>query len=407
MTTERSAGAALNALEPPSPAIRGGRRFATLALGLLLAATAVSGAGCSGKGGDEIIPPTGMNTHSQARRYVDKAVRRSSEGVILMPSKKADTLFDRTRLNEIAQSLRVPAAVCFVNRAVETMKLGKQDGELTYLGVPEGQIRIRTRINPAGEVLRTEVLETGFTDEAMYPCLDKAIKKVKWTTNRSGVVQFIDVIYWVSLGYQAEDHSDAAAHELRKQQAAAAAKARQCLAGRVAAGRYKVTGLSLLDRDGRTLANRVEPGVLPANVTECVAIVFRDIRMPKIKDAFVRPISPTAEFVVATDGTVSFTDERWLALLQLEEDALREAKLAEFADDPATEIDEGEPPLPTPSDGAISPGSNPLRPARPPTTTDQPSVANTRTPKPATEAPPADPATGGQKLKLGGLRGTH
>ena len=342
--------------------------------------------GCGAKGNkDEVVPPLGMNTHSQLRRYVDKAVRRSSEGVILMPSKKADTLFDRTRLNEIAQGLRVPAAVCFVNRAIETMKPGTQDGEDAYLGVPEGQIRIRTRINPAGEVLRTEVLETGFKDEAMYPCLDKAIKNVKWTTNRSGVVQFIDVIYWVSLGYQQEDHSVATKQELRRQQATAAEKARACLTNRVPAGRYVIDGLSLVDRDGRTLANRIEPGPLPDNVRECVTIVFRDIRMPRIKEAFVRPINPRAEFVVATDGTVSFADEKWLTLMRLEEEGMREAKLAELAgDDPITEIDEGESPDP----GAPS---------------DQPSVTSSRAPTRRDE-PRADPATAGQKLKLGGLR---
>ncbi len=352
----------------------------------LVGATLLGGlVGCGGKNrGDEVVAPTGMNTHSQIRRYVDKAVRRSTEGVILMPSKKADTLFDRTRLNEIAQGLRVPAALCFVNRAIETMKLGQQDGETTFLGVPEGQIRIRTRINPAGEVLRTEVIETGFQDEAMYTCLDKAIKAVRWTTNKSGVVQFIDVIYWVSLGYQAEDHSEAAQLQLRKQQAIAAEKARGCLRNRVPAGRYQVQGLSLMDRDGRTLVNRVEPGVLPDNVGECVAIVFRDIRMQPVKEAFVRPFTPRADFVVATDGTVNFTDERWLALLKLEEEAMREARLAEMAgDDPVTRVDEGEAPgaaTPLPSQVAGTSGAS------------------------SPEATRADPAAGGQKLKLGGMR---
>ncbi|MBK7827807.1 hypothetical protein [Nannocystis sp.] len=342
--------------------------------------------GCSGKGRrDEVVPPTGMNTQSQIRRYVDKAVRRSSEGVILMPSKKADTLFDRTRLNEIAQSLRVPAALCFVNRAIETMKLGQQDGETTFLGVPEGQIRIRTRINPAGEVLRTEIVETGFQDESMYACLSKAIKAIRWTTNKSGVVQFIDVIYWVSLGYQAEDHSDEALLLLRKQQAIAAEKARGCLVNRVSAGRYQVQGLSLMDRDGRTLVNRVEPGVLPENVGECVAIVFRDIRMQPVKEAFVRPFTPRADFVVATDGTVNFTDERWLAVLKLEEEAMREARLAELAgDDPVTQVDEGE--------------------ARPGPGTPRPSQVAGTSGASTPEATRADPAAGGQKLKLGGMR---
>lgn len=346
----------------------------------LVSTLALGACGARG-GGDETLPPSGMNTTSQARRYVDKAVRRSSEGVILMPSRKAETLYDRTRLNEIAQNLRVPAAMCFVGRAVETMRVGEQDGETTYVDVPEGQIRIRTRINPAGEVLRTEVLETGFKDEAMYPCLDKAIRAVKWTQNKTGMVQFIDVIYWVSLGYSAEDHTEAAKLELRKQQAIAAKRARQCLEGRVPAGRYAVTGLSLIDREGRTLASRVDPGVLPERVAQCVTVVFREIRMPRVQEAFVRPISPSADFVVATDGTVSFADEKWLALLELEEEALKAERRGE-GDDARTEVDEGEPPLVLGAEpDAAQPG-----------------------PAPA-PAGGADPAAGGQKLKLGGLRG--
>jgi hypothetical protein len=351
----------------------------------LLAATVI--AGCQAKKtSDETTAPLGMNTYSQARRYVDKAVRRSSEGVILMPSKKAETLYDRTRLNEIAQALRVPAAVCFVNRAIATMKRGARDGETAYVDVPEGQIRIRARINPSGEVLRTEVLESGFQDEQMYPCLDKAIKAQKWIQNRTGVVQYIDVVYWVSLGFQAEDHSDEARAELRRQQAAAAAKAKRCLVGRVGEGRYPVEGLSLLDRDGRTLANRVDPGPLPDKVRECVAIMFREIRMPRISDAFVRPIEPRAEFTVTAAGEVSFADERWLRLLQLEEEAMKEARRAEGMDDLETAID----------GGALAP--------EPPAARETPTPPLASTPAPRPNAA-ADPAAGGMKLRLGGHRG--
>jgi len=382
MTMRSDGNAARSALKGarrlrPGVLRRGGLAGLTSLLGVLTGLVGVlTLTACGAKGGAGALPPSGMNTTSQARRYVDKAVRRSSEGVILMPSKKAETLYDRTRLNEIAQNLRVPAALCFVSRAIETMKTGEQDGETTYVDVPEGQIRIRTRINPSGEVLRTEVLETGFKDEAMYPCLDRAIKAVKWTQNRTGLVQFIDVIYWVSLGYSPEDHSDAARLELRKQTAIAAVRAKQCLEGRVPAGRYEVTGLSLVDREGRTLASRVDPGVLPENVADCVGVVFREIRMPRVQDAFVRPISPAADFVVATDGSVSFADEKWLALIQLEEEALKAARRGE-GDDADTEVDEGEPPVASAPSTEVPPSS----------------------------APRADPATGGQKLKLGGLRG--
>lgn len=355
------------------------------------------------------MAPGGLNTYSQARRYVDKAVRRSSEGVILIPSRKAETIYDRSRLNDIAQGLRVPAAVCFVNRAIETMKLTTtKEGDQVFKDVPEGQIRIRTRINSAGQVVRTEVLESGFQDERMYPCLDEAIKKVKWTTNKTGAIQFIDVVYWVSLGYQAEDHAARGRDALRQQTAVAALKAKQCLSGRVGVGRYKVDGLSLMDRDGRTLANRVEPGVLPDNVSECVAIQLRAIRMPQVKEAFVRPVLPHVEFVVDDRGAVTFADEPWLALIQREEAAMREARRAEIdaaIDDPSTPIDEAA--LPSggslPTDGAYPGGTAPL--AATPKDVAAPSapLGGTPVPSPA-PAGGADPAAGGMKLKLGGHR---
>lgn len=362
--------------------------------------------GCAGKS-DTNLAPGGLNTYSQARRYVDKAVRRSTEGVILIPGRKAETIYDQSRLNDIAQALRVPAAVCFVNRAVETMKLGvNKDGEQVFQDVPEGQIRIRTRINSSGEVVRTETLETGFKDERMYPCISEAIKKVKWTTNKTGALQFIDVIYWVSLGYQAEDHSAQGLAALRLEAAKAAVKAKGCLEGRVGVGRYKVEGLSLVDRDGRTLANRVEPGVVPDNVGECVAIQLRGMRLPRVKEAFVRPVQPRVEFVVTETGEVSFVDEPWLALLQREEEALRAEREAGLGlDDPSTPVDEAAVLEGRVMEGAPRPGSAPL--ATKPGMPTNSSLGPTSTP---TSGPArgsgADPAAGGMKLKLGGHRDT-
>lgn len=372
------------------------------------------GGGCANRSDPNNLAPGGLNTYSEARRYVDKAVRRSTEGVILIPSRKAETIYDRSRLNDIAQALRVPAAVCFVNRAIETMKLTtNKDGDQVFKDVPEGQIRIRTRINSAGQVVRTEVIESGFKDERMYPCFDEAIKKVKWTTNKTGAIQFIDIVYWVSLGYQAEDHAAKGRELLRKQTAAAAVKAKQCLAGRVGVGRYKVDGLSLVDRDGRTLANRVEPGVLPDNVSECVAIQLRAIRMAQVKEAFVRPVLPHVEFVVDERGDVTFVDEPWLALIQREEEAMREARLAETdaaLDDPSTAVDEAAIPsgVSMPTDGSAAATSVASKPtsARPSTAATTPPSApldSTSVPSP-TPASGVDPAAGGLKLKLGGLR---
>ncbi|MCA9662965.1 MAG: hypothetical protein KC486_31800, partial [Myxococcales bacterium] len=191
------------------------------------------------------------------------------------------------------------------------------------------------RIAPTGEVLRTDVLETGFEDEDMEACLMEVLKDAPWPENRSGNAHWIDVIYWVSLGFQGEDQTPAAKENLRRQTALVAVKGKGCLEGRVQPGTYPVRGLSLLDREGRTLVNRLEPSDLPQEVADCLAFTLRELRMPRAADAFVRPFTTDVEFTVAKDGAVSFADERWLTLLLLEERAERDAKRAELlGDDP-------------------------------------------------------------------------
>lgn len=309
-------------------------------------------------------------------RYIKKAVRSSSEGVIILPSRRSESLFDLQRLNDIAQALRPPAAACFVNRAILTMKRGPRDGEAAYVDVPEGQVKIRVRLAPDGEVLRSEVLETGFKDPEIEPCLRQAIEAQRWIPNRSGVVQYLDVIYWVSLGDGSEDHSPQAAQEIRRQTAMAALRGKGCLEGRAPAGTYDVEGLNLLDREGNTLVTRVDEGRLRANVRECLAVVLRQIRMPRAPQSFIRPISPQIRYTVASDGAVTFDDEPWISLLLLEEQALREERRADVSDftQGATPADEPEKvPEPEPDSG------EPAQPA-------------------------GDPAQGGIRLKLGGHR---
>jgi hypothetical protein len=330
---------------------------------------------------DRNQPPTGLNSFGQAQRYIKKAVRSSSEGVIILPSRRAESLFDLQRLNDIAQSLRPHAAACFVNRAILTVKRGTRDGEAAYVDVPEGQAKIRTRLAPDGEVLRTEVLESGFKDTEIEPCVRQAIEGMKWIKNRSGVVQYLDVIYWVSLGDGAEDRSPQALQEFRRQTALAAIRGKGCLEGRAPAGTYDVEGLNLLDREGNTLVTRVDPNPLSAKVRECLAVVMRQIRMPRAPNSFIRPVSPQIRYTVASDGSITFADEEWINLLLLEEEALREerrAEVSEFTKD-ATPVDKGEPePEPEPE-------AEPQEPAEP-------------------AQPAKDPSQGGIKLKLGGHR---
>ena len=311
-----------------------------------VALLALGGAGCAG---DRSSRAPEDATQLQADRYIGRAIRSSSEGVILMPSHKAEAVYERERLNDVAQQLRRPAAACFINRAIQTMRPELIDGDPGYVGVPEGQLRVRTRLSPAGEVLRTEVLDTGFKDEGMEPCLLAAIAEQAWPSNKSGNVLYIDVIYWVSLGRQvtAEDQDPAA----RRQQIRAGVRAKQCLTGRVAQGTFTVTGLNLIDRNGDTIVNRVEAEGLDASVQRCLAQALRSIKLPAAADTFVRPVTPKLQFQVAAGGDIRVDGEAWLSLVEKEE------RMTRAAERWTLEHPEGKPSDPqVPSTVAIAPG---------------------------------------------------
>ncbi len=309
----------------------------------MLGALALVASACgTSRGAGSRVSHPGENSIGQTNRFVKTAVRRAPEGFILIPGARAERVFDRQRLVQLAQDLRQPAAACFINRTIDTAKWGEVDDERALLGVPEGQVKIRVRIAPQGEVLRTDVLEGAFgdDDEVMEACLMDALRDARWPENRSGNTHWVDAIYWVSLGFQAEDQAPEAALELRRQQALLARKGKGCLEGRTRPGQYHVQGLSLLDREGRTLVNRLEPTELGQDVANCLAVVLRGLRMPRVSDAFVRPFSPAIEYRVSPQGEVSFSDERWLELLLLEERAAREQRRAELAAEKSQEENE-------------------------------------------------------------------
>lgn len=272
------------------------------------------------------------STKSGTSKYVKRAIRSSNEGVILMPSEKAERVFELPRLNEIAQGLRQPAAECFLRRAIETMEPAPGD-ERGFTGVPEGQVKIRTRIAYTGEVVRTEVLESGFADPEVPGCIEKAIAAQQFPPNKTGVTHFIDVIYWVSLGMQGDVHTDAYRNHVRRESVAAAVRAKPCLQGRVATGSYQVQGLNLVDRDGNTMINRIDGSSLPAEVRSCVARALRDLRMPRQAESFVRRVSTAVDFSIGGDGVVSVVGEDWLRLLELEEKAKLAQRRAELGAD--------------------------------------------------------------------------
>lgn len=367
-------------------------------VGVLVAGLGTSGCGRSARGSRA---PQGPTSGSNANRYISRAIRQSSEGVILLPSQRAEQVYELPRLNEIAQGLRAPAARCFLMRAIEAME-PKAGGE-GYDHVPEGQMKLRVRIAPSGEALRSEVLESGFLDEQMEPCLRKVLEEQRWPPNKSGNAHYIDVVYWVSLGAQKDAGTEPAAVHLRREQVTAGRRAKACLQGRVDAGRYEIHGLNLVDREGATMVNRIDTRELPEPIRACLATAFREIRLPRDPDAFVRPVAPVVAFEITRDGTVTVDGERWLDLVELEERARMAATRQALGGQPEPDaIDELPPRRPVQlgpgvTAGSASPGDAPPEPPPPEPPPPEPTP-------PASGEPRQDPGKGGLRLDLGGRR---
>jgi hypothetical protein len=378
------------------------QRALTLGAPRALAFTALVFVGLGGCAREK-LGPEGRVTQDQAESYLHAAIRQSSEGVVLDPSREGLDQIERVRLGEIAQQLRGPAAACFLNRAIETMEPGTIDGEPGWIDVPEGQVKIRARVSVDGTVLTTDVIESGFTDDHMETCVSEAIQKQRFVESRDSFAYYIDVYYWVSLGFFAEAQSDSFGELIRRQQAQAGARATGCLDGRVPAGSYVVSGLNLFDREGHTVVNRIERGSLPSEVSSCIAGVFKTIRIHPEPDSFVRPAAPKVEFTVAADGTVSFADKRWLELVELEERAARDKRKAELLDQPVG-ADQGEP------DGWIDRGEpgEPEPDAAEPEKPEADEPGKSSLPQPSMDPKPqptGDPTKPGTKIDLSPRRG--
>ncbi len=372
---------------------RAGRRAFPLLVGLGLAGLAL---GCRER--DRSKAPDGQVSQMQADRYIREAVLKSSEGVVLLPASKSGNDYDRVRLDEIAQNMRQPLAVCFLERAIRTIEKGEVDGEMTYVNVPEGQGKFRARIAGDGSVLRVEVLDSGFVDTEMEACVMHVIESRTFPQLRGQSQSHIDVVYWVSLGFHEAAKSPQFAEHMRKQQALAGVRAKRCLEGRVSAGDYEVEGLSLFASNGSTLINRITHGNLPSEVSRCVAQAFKAIVIAGEKEAFVRPASPRVRFTVREDGVVEVGDERWLQLVEMEERAKREQTRYELSgsEDAAALVPE---PVGGPHDVTIS-GLEPVVEEDP-----DPPAGPAAAPAPVRpEGPVQDPSAGGIKLDLGPRR---
>ncbi len=388
----------------PSPTGPAGRSFRA-ALWAVACAAACSSAGRGTKA------PEGAATQMQAEAYVARAIRSSPEGFILFPSVRAERVYERPALQRIAQTLRPQAAACFANRAIETLQRREAPGGVVYEHAPEGQAKIRVRIGPDGAVLRSEILESGFEDEGMESCLLQILDRVRWPPNRQGHVHYVDVVYWVSLGPNKFAHTKILRDRIRREQAAAAIRGKKCLRGRVPPGRYPVDATVLLDRDGRTIAARLDTHRLPEKAAHCLVAAVETVRGPADPASFVRPVGVHLGFTVTTDGAVAADDEDWLALLRAEERARARARRAERegldlhgrAPRPAAPTSVvGASPATGPAGGTAASteatGATGVEPT--PEATPAGDTATTAAP-----AKPADPPPTGGPLPLSGLRG--
>lgn len=295
-------------------------------------------AGCRGR---DTEGPGTEQTQMQAESTVRKAIRSSPEGFIFLPSRRAERVYELPRLNEIAQSMRQPAAACFLAHAVQTMQ-AEPTTDLGFAGVPDGQAKLRLRVGADGRVLRVETLETGFAEEAVPRCVSQELSRRRFPENQTGTAHYIDVIYWVSLGPQPETQTHA--QRVRREQVEAGVRAKKCLQGRVGVGRYEIEGLNLVASNGATVANRVEQESLPDEVRQCVATAFRSLRLLADDETFVRPIRVATSFEVGRGGDIVVEDEEWLRLVRLEERARRDAMRAQR--EASGPVDTGEPRVP-------------------------------------------------------------
>lgn len=331
---------------------------------------------CTACRGRETDRPGTQQTQLQAEATIRKAIRQSPEGFILLPSKRAERVYELPRLNEIAQSMRQPAAACFLAEAVKTMQRAPET-DIGFAGIPDGQAKLRLRVAADGKVLRVETLETGFAGESVPACVSEELSRRRFPENQTGTAHYIDVVYWVSLGPQprTEDHTA----RVRREQVEAGVRAKKCLQGRVGEGAYQIAGLNLVASNGATVANRVEQEGLSSDVRQCVATAFRSLRLLADDSTFIRPIPVETRFDVGADGVVHVEDEDWLRLLELEERARRDALRGER--EASTPVDRLEP-----EDGASdAPQTDPQ-------------------PEPEPERPKADPGQGGLRLDMGPRR---
>ncbi|TPV94354.1 MAG: hypothetical protein B7733_15680 [Myxococcales bacterium FL481] len=322
---------------------------------------------------------------------VDTAVRRSSEGVILMPSRNVATTLDPRALAVVGQELRAPLATCFLERAIETMELGIVDGEATYVRVPEGQAKIRARLASDGRVVRTELIESGFRDSVMEDCASMHIRRQQFPVPPQNSPTYVDVVYWVSLGFWAGANSQESKGIVRREQAKAGVRAKRCLRGRVGPGEYRFQGLNLVGREGRTMINRVSSEDADPEIAACVGQALKGVALPADRESFVRPIEPEVSMLVAEDGSITVRDEEWLRVLELEQraqrEALREQLAVEQAPPPAADSEAPPPATPGVSLGAAAgPPAGAVVPSRttPATGASQPAPAVSS--EPATSA---------------------
>lgn len=261
----------------------------------------------------------------------DSGVRGATEGVLIIPSARAEEEYSPARLFELSEALRQPAARCFLERAIETMVVRPEDPR-GYTGIPDGQMKLRIRPGDEGVVQQLDIVENGFDDPAVPECFAEIVRTRTWPETRTAYPPPLEVVYWVKIGPTITLPQHQAV--VRRQTAEVGVRGKGCLQGRVAPGAYTFFGLNLVGAGGQSMASRVDTDVgtpVPEPVRDCLALAFRDLQLEPEADTFIRPVDLKVNYVVTPEGGVQVEDEEWLRLIQLEEVALR-AERARQAD---------------------------------------------------------------------------
>lgn len=252
----------------------------------------------------------------------DDTAMVATEGVLILPTGRSEEAFGILRLYELAESLRPPAAQCFLERAIATMVPDAEDPR-GYRSIPEGQLKLRIRVGADGKLAEMDVSDNRFQDPEVPRCFSRLLESRAWPETSVAYALPLDVVYWVHASPPGA--GDEWSSALRRQTAEVATRGATCVEPHLSPGEHTFEALVLVGRSGDALATRVEPdrSGLPEDARGCLAHALRETRLAVDETAFVRPVRLVLRYAADDAGALAVHDGEWLRRLQLEELARR------------------------------------------------------------------------------------